>query len=772
MKTIKTPIIPINQTFAKIKAPHELHKEAICIFVATGFFLDQDTYWKDEVVLRPATINTLDENGFLIESTPWFQWHYTPQQCEFSEALQQFTSLFETIVNEQVGDKKVILPLSGGLDSRTQAVALKHLQKDVKSYSYEFKGGYPETKIAKRIAKACDFDFNEYQIEKGYLWNCIEELAELNQCYSEFTHPRQMAIVDEFETMGEIFSLGHWGDVLFDKMCNEHLNEHLNEHEELAVIYKKIIKKGGLELATALWNAWELPNTFETYLKQRIQKLLNEINITNSSAKIRAFKSLYWAPRWTAINLNVFQKKHPITLPYFDDNMCEFICTIPESFLADRKLQIEYIKSRNKKLAAVQWQAQKPFNLNTYSYNKVPYNLPYRVIGKLQRVLSSAIGKPFIQRNWELQFLGLENEKHLKNYLEAPSFQKLIPTAVTNQFYKAFKKGDKVVYSHPVSMLLTLALWNKKTIKVMDKQQLKVSVVLPIFNGEKTLADTLDSLEVQTFKDFELIACIYGTNDASEAILNTYNSKFKKLVILKNSINLGLGPTMNRLVANTSGEYIAIAEQDDFYYPKRLELQVNLLDSKKDVGLVSGIAEFWDGEKVTGKFPGLLVHGKQYPEGEELFLLNYRNQIKVVNSCMMIRKSVHIKKGLYFTKHYPSISVDWTYILRFSLISKIYGINEILVRLDRRPERNSVTTHREQSFLATRELIRSFKYEYPKIITEKDYKFALRTQYLMEMNTKAFIGYLCLFMKNVIMCPFESRYYLSLKKRVLKKISS
>jgi len=454
LKTIKTPIIPINQTFAKVKAPHELHKEAICVFMATGFFLDQDTYWKDQIVLRPATINTIDAKGFLIESTPWFEWHYTPQECRFSEALQQFTSLFETIVDEQVGNKKVVLPLSGGLDSRTQAVALKKMNKSVQSYSYAFKGGYPETNIAKQLAKACEFNFKEYQIEKGYLWNCIEELATINQCYSEFTHPRQMAIVDEFETMGEIFSLGHWGDVLFDSMCDE----HLNEHQELAVIYKKIIKKGGLELATALWKAWELPNSFEMYLKERIQKLLNEINIINSSAKIRAFKSLHWAPRWTAINLSVFQKKHPITVPYFNDAMCQFICTVPEAFLADRKLQIAYIKANNKKLSAIQWQAQKPFSLNTYQFNKTPYNLPFRVVGKIQRVLTSLLGKPYIQRNWELQFMGKENEKQLKKYLEALALHKLIPPAVTNQFYAAFKKGDKVVYSHAVSMLLTLAL--------------------------------------------------------------------------------------------------------------------------------------------------------------------------------------------------------------------------------------------------------------------------------------------------------------------------
>jgi glycosyltransferase involved in cell wall biosynthesis len=263
---------------------------------------------------------------------------------------------------------------------------------------------------------------------------------------------------------------------------------------------------------------------------------------------------------------------------------------------------------------------------------------------------------------------------------------------------------------------------------------MRVSVILPIFNGESTLKATLESLAAQTFLDFELVACIDGSTDNSEEILKRYQNSFLKMRILRNENNLGLGPTMNRLVANTQGEYIAVAEQDDFYYPQRLQRQVSLLDTQKEVGLVSGIAEFWNGEKVTGKFPGLLVHGKQYPKNKDMFLLNYREQIKVVNSCMMFRKSVHIENGLYFTQHYPSVSVDWTYVLRFSLVSKIHGLHRVLVRLDRRSERTSVTSNKEKQFAATRELLRSFAYEYPKLIKSEDYKFAKNTQRLLELS--------------------------------------
>ncbi len=294
---------------------------------------------------------------------------------------------------------------------------------------------------------------------------------------------------------------------------------------------------------------------------------------------------------------------------------------------------------------------------------------------------------------------------------------------------------------------------------------MKVSVVLPIYNGEKTLKATLDSLLNQTYKDFQLVACIDGTKDGSKAILEDYRTKFKALLILENKHNRGLGPTMNRLVSNSIGDYIAVAEQDDYYYKDRLGLQVKLLDEKEHIGLVSGVSEFWDGEKITMNFPGLLVNGGQYPKGEDMFLLNYRNQIKVVNSCMMFRKDVHINNGLYFTSHYPSISVDWTYVLRFSLVSEIHGLSNILVRLDRRQERNSVTSNKSKQFSASRELIRSFAYEHPYLIKKYDYKFAMTTQHLMELShfgkLKFMIYYFVFFMQN----PTDVRWNKYITKR-------
>jgi glycosyltransferase involved in cell wall biosynthesis len=290
---------------------------------------------------------------------------------------------------------------------------------------------------------------------------------------------------------------------------------------------------------------------------------------------------------------------------------------------------------------------------------------------------------------------------------------------------------------------------------------MKVSIILPVYNGESTLTQTLDSLAAQTYTDFELITCIDGTYDKSSEIIKSYSDQFNSLKIIQNAKNRGLGPTMNRLVYNTSGEYIAIAEQDDFYYPDRIEKQVQVLNDKQEVGIVSGIAEFWNGKHVNFKFPGILVSGKSYPQGEELFLLNYRKGVKVVNSCMMFRKQMHVDNGLYFTQHYPSLGVDWTYILRASLVTQVYGIKEVLVKLDRRPERGSLTTKKEKMFKASRELIRSMKYEFGGIITEEDYKYAINTRRQLELG---YLGGINFLIKGVFY------WMMSQDKRLIKKI--
>ena len=456
MEQIQTQILPHNQSFAKIRASHEPNLKAIAIYIATGFFLDTDTFFKDEVCLAPGHHHTIDDEGYLIESTPWFQWHYSPRQISFDNALAEYETLLASIVKEQHGDSKVILPLSGGLDSRSQALIFKTLGNEVQSYSYSFKGGFAEHKIAEKVAKACGFKFQKFEIQSGYLWDCIEDLATINGCYAEFTHPRQMAILDNLKQMNGKFSLGHWGDVLFDRG----VPDGTSEKDIIPLLYKKMVKKDGLELAKKLWSYWQIEGDFESYLTERINTLLSKIKIDNISAKVRAFKTSQWAHRWTSTNLAIFQEANPINLPYYDNRMCKFICTIPEVYLADRRLQLAHLMTDDD-LSSIAWQDHNPFSIKNYHYNKTPYNLPYRVMNKLKRELRGTLGNPYIQRNFELQFLGDTNDKNLRGNLFSKPFLEFVPEHIVSDFYNRFKHKDVVKNSHAVSMLLTMSLWHK-----------------------------------------------------------------------------------------------------------------------------------------------------------------------------------------------------------------------------------------------------------------------------------------------------------------------
>ena len=455
-KQIKTPIVPYRTDFVGSKQTLDL--EAICVYMAIGFFLDTDTFYKELKTLRPFTDYVISSDSKeILEEKAYFRWHYAPIDRPFEQIVEEFTMLFETIVAEQSNGKKVILPLSGGLDSRTQAAALAHLKTDTIAYSYAFTNGHDEIKYAQQIANICRFPFQSWKVPEGYLWDKIEDLGYLNGCYSEFTNPRQMAFIDKYKSLGDIFSLGHLGDLLFDDMG---IADDLPLAQQVEVLLKKVVKRGGIEVASALWKHWELKGNFQDYLFERLKELLLKINIPESAnAQIRAFKNLHWVPRWTNTNLSIFESQRPMELPYYDNRMCEFICTVPEKYLSGRQIQIAYLKKRNPALASITWEAKRPFNLYNYHLNKTPYNLPFRVVDKTRRLLKS---KFTIQRNWELQFLGTENQKHLKTWLfENPNFTSLVSTEVAEEFLEKFNSKDAVYYSHPISMLLTLSVFAK-----------------------------------------------------------------------------------------------------------------------------------------------------------------------------------------------------------------------------------------------------------------------------------------------------------------------
>ena len=392
MKNISNPIIPIKQEFYDLRtnkivnwetnSNNNLDLEAIVSFCSLGFMLDDDTFYNDIKVCKPATEYRLNEKSEITEKKTNWEWHYKPQERTFNDILEEFTQLFEQIIIDRTHGKKILLPISGGLDSRTLFVPMSH-RKDLTLASYEFENGICETWYGEQLAKHYNIPFFSQKIPNGYLWNTINKTAEKNECFSDFLHPRQVAVQNNWKGLGDNILLGHWGDVLFDTHAE---SENYSLDEQVNLLQTKILHNGGVELASDLWDHWGLEGSFKSYISERVDFLYRGIEIDHPSARTRAFKSLYWAPRWTSVNLALFNSLGKVVVPYYHDDMCKFICTIPENFLKGRKIQIEYIKKNLPFAATIPWQKYHPLTLNNYKLFNNPLYYPVRALRKLNRL--------------------------------------------------------------------------------------------------------------------------------------------------------------------------------------------------------------------------------------------------------------------------------------------------------------------------------------------------------------------------------------------------
>ena len=113
-----------------------------------------------------------------------------------------------------------------------------------------------------------------------------------------------------------------------------------------------------------------------------------------------------------------------------------------------------------------------------------------------------------------------------------------------------------------------------------------VSVVMTVYNGEKYLAEAIESILAQTFIDFELIIVDDGSRDRSAGIIRDYQSRDDRIRLLALEHNAGMMAARNHGVKAAQGEFITGMDSDDVSLPDRLEKQVAFLLANPEVGAV------------------------------------------------------------------------------------------------------------------------------------------------------------------------------------------
>ncbi|AFZ29987.1 glycosyl transferase family 2 [Gloeocapsa sp. PCC 7428] len=183
----------------------------------------------------------------------------------------------------------------------------------------------------------------------------------------------------------------------------------------------------------------------------------------------------------------------------------------------------------------------------------------------------------------------------------------------------------------------------------------KLSVIIPVYNGEKTILKTVESVQQQTFFNFELIVINDGSTDSTLELLAHLREPRMKVLSYENG---GLPVARNRGIANATGEFITFIDADDLWTPNKLELQLAVLQQHPDADAVYSWTLYLNEE------------GTAFHQGEQLhFQGNVLPQLLLSNfiasgSNIMIRKQAIASVG-YFDPTLRSCE-DWDYWLRLA----------------------------------------------------------------------------------------------------------
>lgn len=183
-----------------------------------------------------------------------------------------------------------------------------------------------------------------------------------------------------------------------------------------------------------------------------------------------------------------------------------------------------------------------------------------------------------------------------------------------------------------------------------------ISIIVPAYNAEQTILETLTSVLKQTFTDFELIVINDGSTDRTLELLSTVEDPRLKIFSYPNG---GVPVARNHGLSHATGDFIAFLDADDLWTPDKLELQLATLQQHPEAGVVYSWAYYMDekGESFHADNP-IFFAGNVYAD------LLVRDFIVSGSNCMIRRQAIES-----IGKFDPSVpgADDWDYWLRLAL---------------------------------------------------------------------------------------------------------
>lgn len=172
----------------------------------------------------------------------------------------------------------------------------------------------------------------------------------------------------------------------------------------------------------------------------------------------------------------------------------------------------------------------------------------------------------------------------------------------------------------------------------MEMREPLVSIIMPVFNCESTVGAAVESIINQTYSNWQLIVCDDCSTDNSFSILEGYREQLgTKMILLRNENNSKIAATLNRCLEYATGKYVARMDADDRCKPRRIQVQVEFLESHQEYECVGSGREIFDDKGKKG-----IRISREYPTEIELF-----KSTPFAHPTIMMRKSAYDTLGGY-----------------------------------------------------------------------------------------------------------------------------
>lgn len=246
----------------------------------------------------------------------------------------------------------------------------------------------------------------------------------------------------------------------------------------------------------------------------------------------------------------------------------------------------------------------------------------------------------------------------------------------------------------------------------------KISIVLPVFNGERFLKDSIDSILNQSYSLWELIIVDDFSNDKTPEIIKEYVSKDSRIIAVRNERNLNLPASLNVGFNIASGDYYTWTSDDNMYKTNAIETMVNFLNNNPQIDLVSFNEDIVN---ENGEFQKLLTD--MHPNRNVLNLIKYDD----IGACFMYRKEIAKEVGQYNEEMF--CAEDYEYWCRIALKGNIAYQNENLYIYRTHP--NNLSSTRVSTI---GEKITEIRHTYAVAIMKKlNIKKQKQVEYLLDM---------------------------------------